>query len=151
MLYLYNITIFTTMADVHNQFPSLNQLIDFVKENSDYFYDLKLNVLQEYYDNANDKLSNGRYYLHGQLPILPDTPITNQIIDDAKNIHIQRSIEYGVPCNSFESASITNSINSYNQFVAIIDRYQTVSLHLLYAPETGTEYVKAKERFEQNV
>jgi hypothetical protein len=138
------------MSHLHIDSPTLTELISFVKNNADYFDDLKLNVLQEYYDNTNDKWSNGKYYLHGQLPLLPDTPITDQIIDDAKNIHIQRGMEYGTPCNSFESSSINHSINSYDQFVAIIDRHQTVSLHLLYAPETGTEYLKAKKHFEQN-
>jgi hypothetical protein len=138
------------MSHLHIDYPSLTDIISFVKKNADYFDDLKLNVLQEYYNNTTDKWSNGKYYLHGQLPLLPDTPITDQIIDDAKNIHIQRGMEYGSPCNSFESASITNSINSYDQFIAIIDRYQTVSLHLLYNPEIGTEYLKAKEMFEKN-
>ena len=150
MLYLYNITIFTTMSNLYITAPSLNELIAFVNTNVDYFDDLELTVLQVYYSNTTDKWSNGKYYLHGQLPLLPDTPITNQIIDDAKNIHIQRGIEYGNPCNSLESASIACSINHYKQLIQIIDRYQTVSVHLLYAPGTGTEYLKAKERFEQN-
>ena len=138
------------MSNLYNTAPSLNELIAFVKTNVDSFNDLELTVLQSYYSNTTDKWSKGKYYLHGQLPLLPDTPITNQIIDDAKNIHIQRGIDYGNPCNSFESASIACSINHYKQLIQILDRYQTVSLHLLYAPGTGTEYVKAKERFEQH-
>jgi len=138
------------MSNLYTDAPSLNELISFVKTNAEYFDHLELTVLQEYYSNTADKLSNGKYYLHGQLPLLPDTPITNQIIDDAKNIHIQRSIEYGTPCNSFESASIRASINRYDQLILIIKQYQVVATHLLYAPG-GTEYLKGKERFEQNV
>jgi hypothetical protein len=146
---IYNIINKThKMPHLYNEIPSLNELIAFVNENSEHFYDLELTVLQDYYSNTIDKWSEGKYYLHGQLPLLPDTPITNQIMDDAKNIHIQRSIEYGNPCNSFESASIACSITRYKQLIQILDRYQTISLHLLYAPGTGTEYLKGKERFE---
>jgi hypothetical protein len=137
------------MSHVYNETPSLNELIAFVNENAEHFYDLELNVLQVYHNNTTDNWSNGKYYLHGQLPLLPDTPITNQIIDDAKNIHIQRGMEYGNPCNSFESSSIACSINHYKQLILILVRYQTVLTHVLYAPGTGTEYLKAKERFEQ--
>ena len=135
------------MSNLYTDAPSLNELISFVKTNAEYFDDLELTVLQEYYSNTADKWSNGKYYLHGQLPLLPDTPITNQIIDDAKNIHIQRGIDYGNPCNSFESASIACSINHYKQLLLIRNRYQKVLAHLLYAPGTGTEFLKAKERF----
>ena len=125
--------------------PSLVDLIAFTRTHEEYFRDLDLTVLQVYYNNTVDQWSGGKYYLHGQLPLLPDTPITQQIIDDAKNIHIQRGMDYGSPCNSFESASINTSINRYNQIIMIIDLYQTVSVHLLHS--TDTEYLKKGSSF----
>jgi len=108
------------------EIPSLNELIAFVTKNAKHFNELDVTVLQKYHNTTTEKWSGGKYFLHGTLPLLPDTPVTNQMIDDAKNIHEQRGMSYGVPYSSFESMSIASSIHSYNQFIAIIERYQIV-------------------------
>jgi hypothetical protein len=122
--------------------PSLIDLISFTSLHKEYFNALDLTVLQEYYSNTVDKVSDGKYYLHGYLPLFPDTPITHQIIDDAKNIHVQRNMHYGTVCKPLESVFINDSINNYNNLIIIIDLYQTI------VSDTNTEiYKKNKESF----
>jgi hypothetical protein len=106
--------------------PSLIDLITFTNSHGEYFSQLDLSVLNEYYKHTIDDLSGGKYYLHGYLPLFPDTPITPQIIDDAKNIHIQRNLHYGNICTPIESVYINDSINKYKTLVSIINLYQTI-------------------------
>jgi len=106
--------------------PSLIDLISFTSVYKEYFNALDLTVLQEYYSYTVDTLSDGKYYLHGYLPLFPDTPITHQIIDDAKNIYIQRNMHYGNVCKPLESVFIKDSINKYKILIMIINLYQKI-------------------------
>jgi hypothetical protein len=117
--------------------PSLDDLISFTCLYKENFHDLDLTVLQDYYSNTVDNVSDGKYYLHGYLPLFPDTPITHQIIDDAKNIHVQRNMYYGNVCKPLESIFINDSITKYNNLIMIIDLYQNIVAENI-AIETNT-------------
>lgn len=106
--------------------PTLNQLIIFTRVHWYRFADIDLTVITEYDKTTRESGSNGRYYLYGQLPVLPDTPITRQMLDDANSIHLQRIIDYGEPYNAAEASSIQYSERLYHQLIHIIKRYRIV-------------------------
>jgi hypothetical protein len=130
--------------------PTLEDLIVFTKRHRAYFIDLDLTVLAEYEKNSREPWAKGRYYLYGQLPVLTDTPITRQLLDDAQSICRQRDIDYGAPCNAFELASMAQATNLYNKLVLIIDRYRLAYDDVMYAPGTGIEFLRAKAHFDQS-
>lgn len=55
------------------------------------------------------QLDEGRFYLGGQLKMNPNDVINLDSIEKVREICRKRFIEYGVPCNSFEAASIYQS------------------------------------------
>jgi hypothetical protein len=130
--------------------PTLNQLILFTRVHNDRFNDIDLTVLAEYEKITRKSWSKGRYYLYGQLQVLPDTPITRQILDDAKSLHLQRVHEYGEPYSSVEAASIRESEQFYHRLIEIIERYRFIYNDVMYNPVNGIEYLRAKERFERS-
>jgi hypothetical protein len=130
--------------------PTLHDLIVFTKKHRAYFIDLELTVLADYEKTSREPWAKGRYYLYGQLPVLPDTPITRQLLDDAKSIFRQREIDYGGPCNAFEVASIAQATDLYNKLILIIDRYRLAYDDVMYAPGTGIEFLRAKAHFDQS-
>jgi hypothetical protein len=139
-------TISNTQRFIRHVNPSLDDLISFTCLHKEKFHDLDLTVLQDYYSNTVDNLSGGKYYLHGYLPLFPDTPITHQIIDDAKNIHVQRNMYYGNMYKPIDSVFINDSINKYNNLIAIIDLYKIIVTKNI-CTETNTEIYKKRETF----
>ena len=129
--------------------PTLQDLIVFTKRHRAYFIDLDLTALTEYEKNSREPWANGRYYLYGQLPVLTDTPITRQLLNDAQSICRQRLIDYGGPCNAIEVSSIAQASDLYNKLVLIIDRYRLAYDDVMYAPGTGIEFLRAKAHFDQ--
>lgn len=129
--------------------PTLQDLTVFTKKHRSYFIDLDLTVLVEYEKTSCQPWAKGRYYLYGQLPVLPDTPITRQLLDDAQSIFSQRLIDYGGPCNALEVASIAQSTDLYNKLVLVIDRYRLAYDDVMYAPGTGIEYLRTKAQVDQ--
>jgi hypothetical protein len=130
--------------------PTLEDLIAFTKRHRAYFIDLDLTVLAEYEKNSREPWAKGRYYLYGQLPVLTDTPITRQLLNDAQSICRQRDIDYGAPCNSIEASSMAQATDLYNKLVLIIDRYRLAYDDVMYAPGTGIEFLRAKAHFDQS-
>jgi hypothetical protein len=149
---------FTTMSEftginyyvLNPENPTLEDLIVFTKRHRAYFIDLDLTVLAKYETNSREPWAKGRYYLYGQLPVLTDTPITRQLLNDAQSICRQREIDYGGPCNSIEVASMAQATDLYNKLVLIIDRYRLAYDDVMYAPGTGIEFLRAKAHFDQS-
>ena len=129
--------------------PTLQDLIVFTKKHRSYFIDLDLSVLAEYEKTSCQPWAKSRYYLYGQLPVLTDTPITRQLLDDAQSIFSQRLVDYGGPCNAIEVASIAQSTDLYNKLVLVIDRYRLAYDDVMYAPGTGIEYLRIKAQVDQ--
>jgi len=149
---------FTTMSEftainyyvLNHDNPTLQDLIAFTKKHRAYFIDLDLTVLAEYEKNSREPWAKGRYYLYGQLPVLTDTPITRQLLNDAQSICRQRDIDYGGPCNAIEVSSMAQASDLYNKLVLIIDRYRLAYDDVMYAPGTGIEFLRAKAHFDQS-
>jgi hypothetical protein len=135
--------------DVDPSNPSLKDLIWLTQKYENYFTDLDLTVLTEYQRDSHH-FPDGKYFLHGQLPVLPTTLITKNLLEKAETLNNNRLYEYGGPCNSFEVASIERSKRLYQNLILIIERYEPVYHEIMYAPGTGIEYVKAKKRFEES-
>lgn len=127
--------------------PSLNQLIEFTRVHWYRFADLNLTVITKYDKTTRETWSKGRYYLYGQLQVLPDTPITRQLLSDANELNIQRSNSYAEPYSSVEAASIRESEQLYHQLIEIIDRYRIVYEDVMYNPVDGIEYLRTKSSF----
>ena len=149
---------FTTMSEftainyyvLNHDNPTLQDLIVFTKRHRAYFIDLDLSVLAEYEKNSCQPWAKGRYYLYGHLPVLTDTPITRQLLNDAESICRQRLIDYGGPCNAIEVSSIAHATDLYNKLVLIIDRDRLAYDDVMYAPGTGIEFLRAKAHFDQS-
>jgi hypothetical protein len=149
---------FTTMTEIKdiNYFalnpdnPTLEDLIIFTKKHRSYFIDLDLTVLAEYEKTSCEPWAKGRYYLYGHLPVLPDTPITRQLLNDALSICRQRLIDSGRPCNALEEASMAQATDLYNKLVLIIDRYRLAYDDVMYVPGTGIEFFRARDRYRSD-
>ena len=135
--------------DVDPSNPSLKDLIWLTQKYENYFTDLDLTVLTEYQRDSHH-FPDGKYFLHGQLPVLPTTLITKTLMDEAAALNAKRSHEYGGPCNSFEAASVERATRLYKNLVLIVERYEPVYHEIMYAPGAGIAFLEAKERFEQN-
>lgn len=132
--------------DAYN--PTLQVLIVFTHTHWDQFADLDLTVLTEYDKMTRESWTNGRYYLHGQLQVLPDTPITRQILNDANALHIQRQAEHSAEYTNDEIHAANHSVKLYQQLVDIIERYQFVYNDIMYNPINGIEYLRAIEHLQ---
>ena len=149
---------FTTMTEIKDihyfalnpDNPTLEDLIIFTKKHRSYFIDLDLTVLAEYEKTSCEPWAKGRYYLYGHLPVLPDTPITRQLLNDALSICRQRLIDYGGPCNTIEVSSIEHATNLYNKLVLIIERYRLAYDDVMYVPGTGIEFLRARARYSSD-
>jgi hypothetical protein len=121
--------------ELFGQEPSLVQLIDFVKYNNEHFNDLSLDVLDYYYNAAND-IGNvkNKYYLGGQIAVSITDPITEKLIEKVRIADKKSQQEYGEPCNSFELASIANANRLFENIQDIITRYYEIKIHELYRP-----------------
>lgn len=87
---------------------TLNTLLNFVFENDEErkAFNKYSSVLTEYYNDTQKKYYNGCYYFGGQIKMRPDDEWSLKLVEDVKNITLQRLIDYGGPCNSWEQASI---------------------------------------------
>jgi hypothetical protein len=134
--------------DLHADNPSLNELILFTRVHNDQFEDIDVTALTEYDKTPRESWSKRRYCLLFVLHAFPDTPLTCQILDDAKQLqlHVQRVIEY----DAFEASSIQRTQRLYHQLIEIIERYRIVYDDIMYNPVNGIEYLLAKERFERS-
>jgi hypothetical protein len=71
-------------------------------------------------------LDNNFFYLGGQLKMKHDDIISLNSIEEVKTINKKREIEYGEPCNSFESASILNHLNKLYFVEVMIIKYNEI-------------------------
>lgn len=87
---------------------TLNTLLNFEFENDEERMAFnKYSSVLTYYDNeTKKKYLNGYYYLGGQIKLHPDDELSFKIIENVRNITLQTLIDYGGPCNSWESSSI---------------------------------------------
>lgn len=138
--------------ELFGQEPSLVQLMEYVNNNNEYFEDLTMDVLDDYYNAAN-KAGNlkNKYYMGGQIAVSITDPITAKLIESVNAANKKRQQEYGEPCNSFEIASIANSNRLFENIQEIIARYYEVKIHELYRPPQngdngGEMYQKIAER-----
>lgn len=75
-----------------------------------YFFKDKENLYDEnMINNFIKQLDNNEFWLAGQIKLSRDDFINLEIIERAKEIIKQRSIDYGPPCNSIEMMSMNAS------------------------------------------
>ena len=104
--------------------PCLNDLEKFIcpeNINEEYYRGVKQYVL-----DTQCSWSNGTYYLYGQKQLQKNTPITQNIIEEAIEINKNRREEYGGPCNSFEAVSIQKHENDFISVLAVIEKYYSM-------------------------
>lgn len=130
--------------------PSLDQLIDWFKRVGeemnidDHIEANEMAVLNEYKTNSMSTWASGKYYLYGQIPIDTNTPITPALLQSAIDANSRRYVEYGGPCNSFESASIAKSDDQFKNFMKLLDFYHNKYNEIAYAPG-GNGYKHAEK------
>jgi len=102
--------------------PNLDILEKFVVIDNE--YDRGVN---QYVLDTESLLSDGKYYLYGQLKLDKSTPITQQKMEEAIKINGSRLKDYGGPCNSFEAASIQKHEADFHSLLKLIEKYYRVS------------------------
>ena len=132
-----------------NESPSLEELYNLYNQHSKRFEDIDCKVLLNYLDQSKESYCKGEYYLYGQLKIPIDKPITKDVIIESVRVNKQRMIDCP-PAHQMDFFSVQRSQNYFDNFIMIIERYAQINLELKYAPGTGTEYLVAKERFDNN-
>ena len=104
--------------------PSLLQLNDYItRKFKDDFVGANTIALTEYLKATRQSWSMGKYYLYGQLQIEVNTPLTNELLQKAIALNIQRGIEYGPPANSLEAASIYHNEQVFRNIIDLLHKY----------------------------
>ena len=98
--------------------PNLDILEEFVMTDNEYEFGVNQYVL-----DTESILSDGKYYLYGQLKLDKSTPITKEIIYEAINMNKLRTKEYGGGVNSFEIASIHRHETAFHSILNTIRKY----------------------------
>lgn len=129
---------------LHPYSPTLRDLIAFTDRHAEYFTDIDTRVLAQYDKTSREQWAKGRYYLYGHLPVFPDTPISNQLLNDATSIWKQRIIEYGIPYNETEAVEFEQNVCQYAELITIISRYQHAYKEIMYVDGTKTKYTPIK-------
>ena len=140
-----------TIPEVPEEFegkePTFNELVEFVnvycKEGS------RPRVIEEYEKTISSTWATGKYYLLGQVLTAPTDRITTERLKNAIQIHHQRSIDYGVPCNSFEYGSILHMESTFADLLQIIEKYYVVMMEIEYIPG-GARYQAGLKRFNES-
>jgi hypothetical protein len=99
--------------------PSLSDLIAFEPYNS---------AVNEYSADTKSNWSKGKYWLGGQIQMNLDDKITDVLITRVQQMFVG-SDEFA--CNSFEMASIRNSLNKFIQIQEVIQRYREDAKNVL--------------------
>ena len=103
--------------------PSLIQLIEYTDSNPEKFSHIDTSVLKEYMENSTKKYYDGKYFLGGQLQLLPSDPITMDRINEVNQINLEKEKTYGGPCNMWEYASIIHHNQLFECIQKIIALY----------------------------
>tara|TARA_B100001564_G_C20329208_1_gene529353 strand:+ start:103 stop:399 length:297 start_codon:yes stop_codon:yes gene_type:complete len=77
-------------------------------------------VIQYYMSETKEKWTKGKYYVGGQLPILPSDIITKQLIKAVDNINITKLHE--VPYNSVEHHAIYDANEKFIKFKNLLKK-----------------------------
>lgn len=136
--------------DFINKEPSLNDLKQFIEDYSSILnenIDLTLGV-NGYIKDSTQSWSNGKYYLLGQLPLLPSEPISSKILYEAIEIEERKFKEYGGPCHQAEVWSSQKHNEWFKSIKYLIIAYYDIKMEEYYEPGKGEGYIKAKEHFE---
>ena len=134
-----------------NKEPCLDDLGQFVEEYAELLKDhddLKVG-LKGYISDSKESWAKGKYYLLGQLNLLPSERLTNTILSKAVDINEQRLKEYGGPWHQAEVWSMQRHDTWFKSIKNLIAVYYHVKTEEYYAPG-GQGYIEAKERFEKN-
>jgi hypothetical protein len=118
--------------------PSLRQLNDYItRKFKNDFADENIVALTEYIAISKSSWAKGKFYLFGQLPTDLDTPLTNELLQEAIDVNIQRGIDYGGPANYLEAASIHHSEQVFQNLLHLLGRYYQHPYELmeLYRPD----------------
>jgi len=103
--------------------PSLNELQEFLLSNRDHFDEDEHKGVAGYLSDTNEKYSNGKYWLNGQLEMTPDEKITIEKINNAIEIDNRRKIEYGGPCNALEAMSMLHHEKKFENLQNVLHKY----------------------------
>ena len=134
-----------------NKEPCLNDLKQFIEEYSSILNenpDLKLGV-NGYIKDTTESCLKGKYYLLGQLPLLPSEPITNKILYEAIEVEERKREEYGGPCHQAEVWGLEKHSKWFTSIKNLITVYYDIKMEEYYEPGKGEGYMKAKESFEK--
>lgn len=150
--------------------PSLADLENEVFNNISKFSDINIAVIEAYLCECQSKYTQGRYLLYGEIPISKDIPITEDLMIKA---YSYKQLNYPERTQSEEvlmearkivknyklnkKSGLYNEIwgvekqdSFFSNLIKIIKRYSDFIIEKKYAPETGTEYLDAKERWYEN-
>jgi len=93
--------------------PTLNQLKTFIDQQYSICSFEQRNSITYYYNQSMQTWCSLHFYLHGQLKIHIDTPITEEIIQLSIQKHNDSFAKYGGPCNSITFNSFVSAIPTY--------------------------------------
>jgi hypothetical protein len=123
--------------------PSLLQLNDYItRKFKDDFAGANTIALTEYLKYTQQSWSMGKYYLYGQLQIELNTPLTNELLQQAIAVNIQRGIDYGHPVNSMEAASIYHNDQVFHNLLDLLHKYYQHPYDLMEKYRPDGEYMK---------
>lgn len=140
-----------TIPEVPEEFdgkePTFNALVEFVNV----YYDggSRPRVIDECEKTILSTWATGKYYLLGQVLTDPTDRITTERLENAIQIHHQRSIDYGAPCNSFEYGSIVHTERMFMDLLKIIEKYYEIMMEIEYMPG-GARYQAGLKRFNES-
>ena len=122
--------------------PSLRQLNDYItRKFKNDFADENIVALTEYIAISKSLWAKGKFYLFGQLPTDLDTPLTNELLQEAIDVNIQRGIDYGVPANYLEAASMHHSEQVFQNLLHLLRRYYQHPYELMEQYRPDGEFV----------
>lgn len=134
--------------------PSIIDLQKIVELHKEDFLDLDKSFIEFYLKLGISSKIMPTYYLAGQLLTLKDEPITQQLLNKAKEIDKKRKEEYGGHCNSMEASSIHTQDRMFENLQKLLNRYYKLMIHNLYRPpdesvtgdKGGNIYQKIEEK-----
>ena len=122
--------------------PSLRQLNDYItRKFKNDFADENIVALTEYIAISKSLWAKGKFYLFGQLPTDLDTPLTNELLQEAIDVNIQHGIDYGVPANYLEAASMHHSEQVFQNLLHLLRRYYQHPYELMEQYRPDGEFV----------
>ena len=124
---------------MNNYDPTLNDLNDFIITNPDYFNEDEKKCIGLYLSDTQQKYSNGKYWLKGQLQMTPDEEITAEKMDKAIEIDNQSKLKYSGPFHPLEAMSMLKHDKKFENLQTVLQKYNDTMEEEYFRPPNPTD------------